>query len=136
MRITADTNVLVRATLEDDKVQAAAARALLERASVIAIPIPALCEFVWVMCRGHGRPPAEIADVIAALTRIESVAADFAAIEAGLAVMRTGGDFADGAIAYQGAALGGTTFASFDRKAVAMLRSRGIAAADPANLLA
>ena len=45
MRITADTNVLLRAVLQDDKEQAAAAQALLLRATVIAGPVPVFCEF-------------------------------------------------------------------------------------------
>lgn len=36
-----------------------------------------------------------------------------------------GGDFADGAIAYEGRWLGAETFVSFDRKAVEMLKARG-----------
>ena len=78
MNITADTNVLLRAVLEDDRTQSAAAQALL----------------------------------------------------------RAGGDFADGVIAAQGMSLGGTTFASFDRDAVAALQSGGMAAADPSVLVA
>ena len=58
------------------------------------------------------------------------------AVEAGLTALRTGGDFADGALAYQGEMLGGTVFASFDRNAVALLRNEGAEAADPAELIA
>jgi predicted nucleic-acid-binding protein len=36
-----------------------------------------------------------------------------------------GGDFADGAIAYEGAWLGADTFASFDKKAVKLIESQG-----------
>jgi predicted nucleic-acid-binding protein len=35
------------------------------------------------------------------------------------------GDFADGVIAYEGAWLGGETFVSFDKKAVALLKAQG-----------
>ena len=45
VRITADTNVLVRTIVQDDEAQAAAAHALLLQATVIAVPIPVLCEF-------------------------------------------------------------------------------------------
>ena len=57
-------------------------------------------------------------------------------VEAGLAALRASGDFADGVIAAQGIGLGGTTFASFDRDAVAALQSGGMAAADPSVLVA
>ena len=52
VRITADTNVLLRTVLQDDKEQAAAAQALLLRATVVAIPVPVFCEFAWVLKRG------------------------------------------------------------------------------------
>jgi predicted nucleic-acid-binding protein len=47
MRITADTNVLVRAMTEDDAHQSALAQAALAEADIVALPIPALCELVW-----------------------------------------------------------------------------------------
>jgi len=50
------------------------------------------------------------------------------AAEPGLAVLEAGGDFADGAIAYEGAFLGGETFVSFDKKAVTVLSGQGAAA--------
>jgi predicted nucleic-acid-binding protein len=42
-----------------------------------------------------------------------------------LKVLAAGGDFADGVIAYEGSWLGGETFVSFDKKAVALLKSQG-----------
>lgn len=51
MRITADTNVLVRAVVGDDPSLAEAAMAALRGAERIAVPLPALCEFVWVLRR-------------------------------------------------------------------------------------
>ena len=134
VRITADTNVLVRAVVRDDAAQAAAAEALLLRATVIAVPIPVLCELAWVLRRGYGFRAGDIAAAIEAIAGIDTVATDSPAVDAGLAVLRTGGDFADGAIASQGERLGGTVFASFDRGAVARLRSHGANAADPAEL--
>ena len=136
VRITADTNVLVRAVVRDDAAQAAAAQALLLRATAIAVPVPVLCELAWVLRRGYGFRAGDIAAAIEAIADIDTVATDSPAIDAGLAVLRTGGDFADGAIASQGERLGGTVFASFDRGAVARLRSHGANAADPAELTA
>ena len=136
MRITADTNVLLRVVVHDDPEQADAARALLQRATVVAIPIPVLCEFAWVLKRTYARGANDVAAAIEAVTEIDVVATDLPAVEAGLSSLRAGGDFADGVIAHQGEALGGTVFASFDRRAVARLRSNGTAAADPADLVA
>lgn len=134
VRITADMNVLVRAVVRDDAAQAAAAQALLLRATAIAVPIPVLCELAWVLRRGYGYRAGDIAAAIEAIADIDTVTTDSPAVDAGLAVLRTGGDFADGAIASQGERLGGTVFASFDRSAVARLRSHGANAADPAEL--
>ena len=40
-------------------------------------------------------------------------------------MLDAGGDFADGVIAYEGNWLGGETFVSFDRQAVALLAAQG-----------
>lgn len=82
MKVTVDTNVLVRAVVQDEPLQAQAAAKILTDAN---------------------RP----------------------AVEAGLAVLDAGGDFADGVIAYEGQWLGAETFVSFDKKAVALLIARG-----------
>ena len=64
MRITADTTVLVRALTGDDPRQSRLAQRALEAAEAVALPIPVLCELVWVLRRGYGIPAAEIADAI------------------------------------------------------------------------
>jgi len=136
VNITADTNVLLRAVVRDDVAQAAAAQALLLRATIIAIPVPVFCEFAWVLRRGYGYSTGDIVGAIEAIAGIDAVATDSPAVDAGLAALRAGGDFADGIIASQGGRLGGAVFASFDRSAVAWLRSNGASAADPADLTA
>ena len=136
MRITADTNVLVRTVVQDDAAQAAAAEAVLLRAEVIAVPIPVFCELAWVLRRGYGYGADDIAAAIEAIAEIDTVVTDMSAVDAGLIELRAGGDFADGAIACQGERLGGTVFASFDRGAVARLESRGTSAADPSQMTA
>jgi predicted nucleic-acid-binding protein len=50
------------------------------------------------------------------------------AVEAGLAILEAGGDFADGAIAYEGNWLGAETFVSFDKKAVKLMEVQGMSA--------
>jgi predicted nucleic-acid-binding protein len=49
VKITADTNVLVRAITGDDKRQSIVAQAELANADVVALAISALCELVWVL---------------------------------------------------------------------------------------
>ena len=58
----------------------------------------------------------------------DTVRVDRTAAEAGLALLEAGGDFADGVIAHQGQWLGGESFVSFDRQAVALLQAQGISA--------
>ena len=128
MILTADTNVLVRAVVGDDPQQSAIASALLREADAIAVPLPVLCELVWVLRRAYGVADADISEAIRTLIEADSVRVDRAAAEAGLTLLEAGGDFADGVIAHQGQWLGGERFVSFDRQAVALLQAQGIAA--------
>jgi predicted nucleic-acid-binding protein len=121
MKITVDTNVLIRAAVRDDEIQAMAADRILESAEVIAVTLPCLCEFVWVLRRLYEFDRVDIAAAIRALADTANVTLNRPAVEAGLAVLHAGGDFADGLIAYEGKWLGADTFVSFDRKAVALL---------------
>jgi predicted nucleic-acid-binding protein len=129
MRITADTNVLVRAIVADDPKQAKIAQATLARAEMIAITPAALCELVWVLSRGYGIAAADIATAIRGLLASAKVEANRPAITAGLELLDEGGDFADGVIFFEGAALGAESFASFDKDAVRLLEKKGRRAA-------
>lgn len=125
MRITADTNVLVRALAGDNQRQSKAAREALANADAIVLTLPALCELVWVLAQGYRIPTAEIADAVRSLINVENAVVNRPAAEAGLAMLEAGGDFADGVIAYEGRWLGADTFVSFDRKAVKLMKSQG-----------
>lgn len=125
MRITPDTNVLVRAVVRDDETQADIADQLLREADLIAISTPCLCEFIWVLRRVYRFDKAAISSAVQALLGIEKVVMNRPAVEAGLAILEAGGDFADGIIAYEGHSLGGECFASFDKAAVKRLLADG-----------
>lgn len=127
MKVTVDTNVLVRSVVRDDRKQAAAADRILKSASVIAVTLPCLCEFVWVLRKLYGISSQDVAGAIRTLLSVANVEADRSAVEAGLAVLEAGGDFADGVIAYDGGRLGGETFVSFDRQAIKLLHKTGLA---------
>ncbi len=131
MKISVDTNILVRAVVRDDPVQGDLAAKLLTEASLIAIALPCLCEFVWVLRRVYGFGTQDIAAAVEALMNTAPVEVNRPAVEAGLAVLRAGGDFADGVIAFDGAWLGGETFVSFDHKAVALLSAQSVSARLP-----
>ncbi len=124
MRIVADTNVLLRAVLGDDEAQRDTAIEVLKSAESVAISIHALCEFAWVLARSYAVSRADIAAAIRGLADTRNVAVNRPAVDAGLAVLDAGGDFADGAIAFEGRWLGGETFVSFDRRAVAIVAER------------
>jgi predicted nucleic-acid-binding protein len=128
VKITVDTNVLVRAVVRDDKAQAEAAARVLRSANLVAVAISSLCELVWVLRRRYELSTAEVAAAIRALTAADNVEIDRPAVAAGLTMLDAGGDFADGAIAYEGRWLGAETFVSFDKKAVKMLTSEGVLA--------
>lgn len=128
MKATVDTNVLVRAVVEDDRKQAIAAARFLRNAELIAVSLPCLCELVWVLRSVYDFGREEIAETVEALLDAKNVVVNRPAADAGLAVLRAGGDFADGAIAWEGRWLGGDTFVSFDRKAVARMKELGEAA--------
>ncbi len=125
MKITADTNVLVRAITGDDQRQSKVAQIELAKADVVALALPALCELVWVLSHGYNVATPEIAETIRRLIDSANVVVNRPAAEAGLAVLNAGGDFADGVIAYEGSWLGADVFVSFDRKAVKLMEAQG-----------
>jgi predicted nucleic-acid-binding protein len=131
MKIIADTNLLVRAVTVDDEIQGPRAAQAIETATAVIIPTITLCELVWVLRRGYRRTAPEVAGIIRAMIETEGFVVERAAVEAGLASMEAGGDFADGVIAFEGERLGGDVFVSFDTEAVELLRKQGKAARSP-----
>jgi predicted nucleic-acid-binding protein len=125
VKITVDTNVLVRFAVRDDENQWRAAAKALENAELIAISLSCLCEMVWVLKGFYRFSKEEIAAVLHSLLNAGNVVINRAVVEAGLAVLEAGGDFADGAIAYEGGLMGGEIFLSFDKKAVALVAKQG-----------
>jgi predicted nucleic-acid-binding protein len=126
MRLTADTNVLIRAAVQDDAQQARRAVKVLTDSELVAVPIPVLCEFVWVLRRGYKKSASDVSDAIRLLMKSVNVATNRPAVEAGLSALDSGGDFADGVIAYEGQWLGADEFVSFDSKAVSVLQGLGV----------
>lgn len=125
MKISVDTNILARAVLFDDAEQADKAARILDEASLIAVSLPCLCELVWILLRGAQLPKEKVVLAILTLMDARNVVMNRPAVEAGLAVLAAGGDFADGVIAHESSWLGGETFVSFDKKAVAILSQQG-----------
>jgi len=117
--------VLVRAVVRDDAKQARTAAKLLRDAEIIAVSLPCLCEFVWVLHRVYNFGREDVSAAIGALLDAGNVAMNRPAVDAGLAVLNAGGDFADGVTAYEGSWLGSEIFVSFDKKAVSVIAKQG-----------
>jgi predicted nucleic-acid-binding protein len=109
----------------DDEAQSAKAVEALDTAEMVAVSFQALCEFVWVLARRYGVSRADIAAAIRRLMETRNVVLNRPAVEAGLAALEGGADFADGVIAYEGEWAGAETFVSFDRRAVSALAAQG-----------
>jgi len=125
MKMIADTNVLVRAVLNDDAVQSRASRLALSSAEQIVISRLAFCEMIWILRQRYKMPRVEIMRSVRGFLDANNVVTDTAAVEAGLEAMEAGEDFADGVIDFEGRWLGGDTFVSFDKKAVAAIAKQG-----------
>jgi predicted nucleic-acid-binding protein len=114
MKITPDTDVLVRAAVQDDVHQARRAAMVLQEADLVAAPTPVLSEFVWILRRGYKKSVSDISDAIHRLMNGGNVVMNRPAVEAGLSALDAGGDFADGILAYEGDWLPAEEFVSFD----------------------
>ncbi len=123
MIVTLDTHVLVRLATQDDAAQAEKALQVLQNATLIAVPTPALCELVGVLLRGYRYTPTQVAQAVRTLIHVRNVVCHTPAVLAGLAVLEAGGDFADGAMAYEGELLGGSEFVTFDQQAAKLLKA-------------
>lgn len=118
LKIIPDTNVLVRAIIEDDKLQSDLAKQELSNAGTIALSSTALSEVAWVLSAGYRISRADIALAIRGYVESAHAQANWTAVHAGLASLEQGGDFADAVIEVEGRQLGGELFVSFDEKAV------------------
>jgi predicted nucleic-acid-binding protein len=80
---------------------------------------------VWVLRRVYRFGSQDIFAALEALLDAGNVVINRPAVDADLAILNAGGDFADGLKAYEGSWLGGKTFLSFDKKAVSPIAKQG-----------
>ena len=129
--IALDTNVLLRALVDDEKAQAQcnAARRLVTAAGSVSISTAVFLEMVWTLSRSFGYPRKEVARVAALLLRhpkyriqdanlFEAAIARFAASHI---------DFAD-AVALEHAAGNGVVLHTFDRKLARLEGAKAVSA--------
>ena len=125
MKVTVDTNVLLRAIVPDDMKQFRTAAQLLRHEGAIFVSLPCLCEFAWALRSAYKFQRGEIAAAIEELIQASNIVVNRQAVEAGLAMLYAGGDFADGILAFEGRQSGADTFVSFDKEAVKLLARQG-----------
>ena len=107
-----DTNVLVRALVQDDPAQGRRAQACLA-AQPVYVPVTVILELEWVLRSRYGYSPRAIADAMEKLAILENaIVGEQAAVVAAARKMRQGWDFAD-ALHHELAA-GCDDFATFD----------------------
>lgn len=108
-----DTNVLVRALLQDDPAQGRRAAALLGTGPIY-IPITVILELEWVLRSRYGCPPRTIADAMERLAILDNaIVGEQAAVGAAAAKLRDGWDFADAL--HHALSSGCDEFATFDK---------------------
>jgi predicted nucleic-acid-binding protein len=117
-----DTNILLRATLDDDPVQSKAAQSFLKRLGEgerALVNLPVLMEFFWVLRSRYKLPKARLAGVMRDLLGVEYI--EFEALEVvgkALATYEAGAaDFADMIIALRNGELGAARTITFDEGA-------------------
>ncbi|MGN6303435.1 MAG: PIN domain-containing protein [Mesorhizobium sp.] len=117
-----DTNILLRATLNDDPVQSPAAQRLLKalgKEEPGFVNLPVLLEFFWVLQSRYKLPRARLASTLRSLLGIEHI--EFEALQVAgkaLAAFESGGaDFSDAVIALRNRDLGAMTTFTFDKDA-------------------
>lgn len=107
-----DTNVLVRALVQDDPAQGRRAQACLSDQPVY-VPVTVMLELEWVLRSRYGFAPKAIADAMEKLAILENaVVGEQAAVVAAARKMRQGWDFADAL--HHALAAGCDDFATFD----------------------
>lgn len=110
-----DSNVLIRLLLRDDEAQYARARDTIINQDHVAVSLPVLCETYWVLTRAAKLPRDTAAEAIAVALTSFQIIHDRQAVAAGFALVRKGGDFADGIIAYQAQEAGASVLYTFDK---------------------
>ena len=107
-----DTNVLVRALVQDDAAQGRRAQACLS-AQPVYVPVTVILELEWVLRSRYGFSPKSIAAAMEKLAILENVVVgEQAAVVAAARKMRKGWDFADAL--HHALAAGCDDFATFD----------------------
>ena len=132
MRIAIDTDVLVRFVTRDDEHQAQLAKSAIEAADTVVVSTTVLCETVWVLSRAFKLPRQRITEVLRAFIASDRVQVNRLEVEAGLAFLGLGRDFADGVILLHAEQERVDQMVTFDRAFAAAARSSRVEVILPA----
>ena len=119
-----DTNILIRYLTQDDPMESAKAREIVERRLTEEEPgfvtIVAMVETVWVLERAYGLRPHEIVGAVERMlqTDVLVVENEQEVFTAMIALKEGQGSFADAVIAALGAKVGCSSTLTFDRQAL------------------
>ncbi len=118
-----DTNILIRFIVQDDPIQSAQARHLIERRLTERNPgfvsLPAILETVWVLESFYKQSRYQVADAIRRILEVETfIVQNEQEVYKAMATLRSGeGSFEDALIAALGLWAGCASTLTFDRKA-------------------
>jgi predicted nucleic-acid-binding protein len=132
LRVAIDTNVLVRFLTRDDERQAQLARSAIGSTDQVVVSTTVLCETVWVLSRAFKLPRRRIAEVLRAFVASDRVEVDRPDVEAGLAYLSRGHDFADAVILRHAEQSRVDRLVTFDRDFAGVSRSSAVEVILPA----
>lgn len=120
--VTLDTNILVRFLVADDDNQHQKSVAVMEQVAGFVLPTTVLVETVWVLIQSYQLSKADVLAVLASFVdQAQKLIINHDEVQAGLAMLAVGGDFADGINQFLGKKMGGEVFVTFDKKAISKL---------------
>ncbi|GHU03387.1 DNA-binding protein [Betaproteobacteria bacterium] len=135
MNVIVDTNIIARVFtgVDEDVEQKKIVLKLFKQFDEVIIPTHVFCELTWTLISRYKFQREQVLFALKEFLQISKIVCKEDEVEAGLAMLRKGGDFADGVNEYTGRQMsrGATVFASFDKKAVGLLTERGIPAMIP-----
>ena len=132
MKYVVDTNVMLRYLLNDDAQQSAvASRMLSDNSLEFIIPTYVLNEVIWFLKYSLKVKRLELISLISDLLARDNFMLSNEEVKVVLNFLQSGGDFADGVIAYQVSQYNNASLLTFDKKAQKIAHALNIAVSYP-----
>ncbi|WP_230659187.1 PIN domain-containing protein [Psychrobacter sp. I-STPA10] len=127
-----DTNVLLRFILNDDaKQHAKVKKYFISNELFLYLPIMTVCETIWVIKDKMKIPRQSVIQILTALVEQDNILIATEAFDYGMNFLKSGGDFADGVIAYQAHCHDNATLLTFDKKSQKIAKQLAITCIEP-----